>query len=121
MERVLAEDSVLPDSERDPSKYVLLNFVSANHDRDIWPDADVIDIHRDRQPHLAFGLGRHSCMGMNITEHEVGALLTVLIAEWPNWQFDGSPDIQWAEDFDKNGDQITYIDKFKSLRVKFQI
>lgn len=118
MERVLAEDAVKPDSERDPSKYVLLNFVSANHDRDIWPDADVIDIHRVRQPHLAFGLGRHSCMGMNITEHEVGSLLSVLIAEWPNWQFDGTPEIQWAEDLDKNGNQITYIDKFKSLRVK---
>lgn len=118
MERVLAEDAVLPDSERDPSKYVLLNFVSANHDRDIWPDADVINIHREKKPHLAFGLGRHSCMGMNITEHEVGSLLSVLLADWPNWQFDGTPDIEWAEDQDKNGDPITYIDKFKSLRVK---
>ena len=118
MERVLAEDVALPDSERDPSRYVLLNFVSANHDRDVWSDADVINIHRERQPHLAFGLGRHSCMGMNITEHEVGALLSVLLADWPAWNFDGSPDIYWAEDKDKNGDPIIYIDKFKSLRVK---
>ena len=117
MERALAEQAALPDSERDPSRYVLLNFVSANHDRDVWPDADVIDIHRERQPHLAFGLGRHSCMGMNITEHEVGALLNVLLTAWPNWSFDGLPEIDWAQDEDKNGNPITYIDRFKSLRV----
>jgi cytochrome P450 len=118
MERVLAEDVAVPDADRDPSKYVLLNFVSANYDRDIWPDADQIDIHRDRQPHLAFGLGRHSCMGMNITEHEVGALLTVLLDSWPNWAFDGEPEIAWADDLDKDGARIRYIDRFKELKVK---
>lgn len=118
MERVLAEDVAVPDADRDPSKYVLLNFVSANYDRDIWPDADQIDIHRDRQPHLAFGLGRHSCMGMNITEHEVGALLTVLLDSWPNWAFDGEPEIAWADDLDKDGARIRYIDRFKELRVR---
>jgi len=117
MERVLAEDVHVPDSERDTSKYVFLNFVSANYDRDIWPDADVLDIHRDRKPHLAFGFGRHSCMGMNATEHEVGALLTVLLDTWPNWQFDGKPEIAWATDQDKDGNSIRYIDRFNSLRV----
>ena len=117
MERVLAEDVHIPDAERDTSRYVLLNFVSANHDRDVWPDADRIDIHRERKPHLAFGLGRHSCLGMNITEHEVGALLTVLLESWPDWTFDGEPEIVWADDLDKDGNVIHYIDRFKKLRV----
>ena len=118
MERVMAQDVHVPDIERDTSKYVLLSFVSANYDRDIWPDADVIDIHRDRKPHLAFGFGRHSCMGMNATEHEVGALLNVLLDSWPNWQFDGKPEIIWATAQDKDGNAIRYIDRFASLRVK---
>lgn len=119
MERVLAQDVSVPDSERDVSKYVLLSFVSANYDRDIWPDADVIDIHRDRKPHLAFGFGRHSCMGMNATEHEVGALLTVLLDSWPNWKFDGTPKIAWATAKDKAGNDIRFIDRFESLKVTF--
>lgn len=118
MERVLADDTVESDVERDPDTYVILSFVSANFDRDIWPDADQIDIYRERQPHLAFGFGRHSCLGMNITEHEVGALLTALLDSWPNWAFDGDPEIVWAEDIDKHGNKIEYIDRFKSLRVK---
>jgi cytochrome P450 len=119
MERVLAEDISVPDAQRDTSKYVLLNFVSANYDRDVWPDPDVVDIRRERKPHLAFGLGRHSCMGMNITEHEVSALLSVLLDSWPNWTFDGDPEISWAEDQDKHGNAIRYIDRFKELRVRF--
>jgi cytochrome P450 len=118
MERVLAADKHLPDSERKPERYVLLNFVSANYDREIWPDADVLNIHRERKPHLAFGFGRHSCMGMNITEHEVSALLTVLTEQWPGWVLDGEPDIAWATDEDNQGNPINYIDRFRALRVK---
>ena len=117
MERAVGEQKNLPDDQRDPSKYVLLNFVSANHDREIWPDADIVDIRRDRKPHLAFGFGRHSCMGMNITEHEVGELLSVLVNEWPGWQFGSEPVISWATDLDKNGHEIRYIDRFESLKV----
>ena len=118
MERATGDQLGKPDSERDPSKYVLLNFVSANHDREIWPDADVVDIHRERKPHLAFGFGRPSCMGMNITEHEVGALLGVLVNEWPEWQFAAEPEISWATDFDKSGNEIRYINRFDELRIR---
>jgi cytochrome P450 len=117
MERVLAADKHLPDSERNPDNYVLLNFVSANYDKSIWPDADAIDIHRERKPHLAFGLGRHSCLGMNITEHEVGALLGVLLANWPNFEFDGEPEIQLVTDFHADGTSFEYIDRFSKLQV----
>ena len=118
MERVLEADRTAKDQDRDPNKYVLLSFVSANHDKSIWPDSDRVDIHRDRKPHLAFGFGRHSCMGMNITEHEAGAFLRVLLNNWPNWIFDGEPEIDWAIAEDANGDEIKFIDRFKSLKVK---
>ena len=118
MERVLSEERAVTDAERDAEKYVLLSFVSANHDRSIWADADRVDIRRERKPHLAFGFGRHSCMGMNITEHEAGAFLRVLLADWPNWQFAGEPEIEWALAQAADGSDIRYIDRFKSLKVK---
>lgn len=117
MERVLPEDRTAVDSERNVENYVLLSFVSANHDKSIWPDHDVVDIHRDRKPHLAFGFGRHSCMGMNITEHEAGAFLRVLLNDWPNWKFEGEPEIEWASAQAADGSTIRFIDRFKSLRV----
>jgi cytochrome P450 len=118
MERVLPKDRTPNDADRNVDNYVLLSFVSANHDKNIWPDHDVVDIHRERKPHLAFGFGRHSCMGMNITEHEAGAFLRVLLSDWPNWQFDGEPEIEWSHAEAADGSPIRYIDRFKSLKVK---
>jgi cytochrome P450 len=118
MERAPREQAELEDSARDPEKYVLLNFVSANYDKSMWPDPDRLNIHRERVPHLAFGFGRHSCLGMNVTEHEVGAFLKVLLENWPNWEFDGEPEIEWNEDFTRDGEKIRYIDRFKTLRLK---
>jgi cytochrome P450 len=117
MERAPREQAVLPDSDRDVNQYVLLNFVSANHDREIWPDADQLDIHRDRKPHLAFGFGRHSCLGMNVTEVEVSSFLTVLTNEWPSWKFEETPQIVWVEETDKDGFPFKYIEKFSEITV----
>jgi cytochrome P450 len=117
MERVLQEDKTEQDSDRDPSKYVLLNFVSANYDTDIWANPEVVDIYRDRKPHLGFGFGRHICLGVNMTRVEAEAFMRVLLNAWPNWQVAGEPEIEWAEDLDKNGQTIRYIDRFRSLNV----
>ena len=54
---------------------------------------------------------------MNITEHEAGAFLRVILANWPSWQFARDPEIEWAQDFDKDGNPIRYIDRFNSLLV----
>jgi hypothetical protein len=56
-------------------------------------------------------------MGMNITEHEAGAFLRVVLANWPSWRFASEPDIEWAHDLDKDGNQIRYIDRFNQLLV----
>jgi cytochrome P450 len=117
IERVLAADRATPIAERDPQRYVLLNFQSANHDRSIWPDADVLDLHRERRPHLAFGFGRHSCMGMNITEYEAKAFLTALLDEWPGWEFDGDPQLEWANEGEGDA-QYTALERFSAVHVR---
>lgn len=116
MERVLAEDRTPVDADRDTSKYVLLSFVSANFDKSVWPDAERLDIHRERRPHLAFGFGRHSCMGMNITEHEAKAFLRTLLANWPDWTLDGEPVIEWVTE-GEGAEAVEVIDHFVSLPV----
>ncbi len=117
MERIPASARPADGSPADPEDYVLLSFVSANHDRGVWPDANVLDIHRDRKPHVAFGFGRHSCMGMNITEHESRAFLRVLLSNWPNWELDGEARINWITEGE--GDtQFTAINHFESVPVR---
>jgi cytochrome P450 len=115
MERVLPEDRTKRYTDRDPAKYALLSFVSANFDRTVWPDAERLDIRRKRKPHLGFGFGRHSCIGMKITEHASKAFMSVLLSDWPGWQLDGEPDICWIEEAG-----IKVIDEFLAVRVHLQ-
>jgi cytochrome P450 len=86
--------------EGDHDAHVLLNFASANHDPTAWEDPGALNIHRLRQPHLGFGFGRHSCLGMNVAEREARAFLRVILANWPGWKFSSEPEIEWVEEGD---------------------
>lgn len=117
IERVLPEERGILIPDRDPGRYVLINYLSANHDCTIWSDPDIIDIHRARTPHLAFGFGRHSCMGMNITEYEARAFLTALLDDWPHWELDGEPRMEWVTE-GEGEDSVSVIGRFASVRVR---
>jgi cytochrome P450 len=98
-------------------EYVLLNFLSANYDTSIFENPEQIDIKRGRNPHLGFGFGRHTCLGLKITDYEAKAFLKTLLDNWPNWQFDGEPDIEWITD-GEGADAIQAIERFNEVRVK---
>jgi cytochrome P450 len=117
MERVPREYAVGADKDRDTDKYVLLGFVSANHDPERFEHADQIDFQRERNAHVAFGFGPHACLGQNITEIETGAFLRALLPVLDSWQFDGEPDIHWVDEPMADGSTASYLDKFRSIRV----
>ena len=49
----------------------MVSFASANRDEDIYADADRFDPDRDGlQHHLAFGMGRHTCIGNPLARME---------------------------------------------------
>jgi cytochrome P450 len=58
---------------------VALFFNSANRDETVFDDADQFRIDRRPNPHLAFGLGRHHCIGAHMARLEMRALLKALL------------------------------------------
>jgi cytochrome P450 len=117
MERVPREFAVGDDASRDTDKYVLLGFVSANHDPERFENPQTIDFHRERNAHIAFGFGPHSCLGQNITEIETIAFLKALLPELERWNFSASPDLVWVDEPLADGSVTKYLDKFKSIRI----
>ncbi|MBO0727672.1 MAG: cytochrome P450 [Acidimicrobiaceae bacterium] len=97
------------------AEYVLLDFASANHDPQVWTDPGRVDIQRPRYPHLGFGAGPHSCLGMTLAAHEARAFLDVVLHNWPGWEFDGEPEIEWVID---DSSTPTLIDRFDAVRVR---
>ncbi|HEX7096027.1 MAG TPA: cytochrome P450, partial [Acidimicrobiales bacterium] len=49
---------------------VVLHYTSANFDEDVFEDPMRFDIHRDPNPHLAFGWGEHFCLGARLARLE---------------------------------------------------
>ena len=58
---------------------VAVFFNSANRDETVFDAADAFQIDRRPSPHLAFGLGRHFCLGAQLARLEVRALFQALL------------------------------------------
>lgn len=56
---------------------------SANRDESVFKDPDTLDLARDPNPHLAFGLGRHFCLGASLARMEAQIALATLFGRFP--------------------------------------
>ncbi|MEZ5179202.1 MAG: cytochrome P450 [Acidimicrobiales bacterium] len=96
MARMAAVDTEIggcPVAERD---WVLLPFPAANRDPEAFERADEFVIDRQRNRHLAFGLGIHRCLGSNLARLE----LTVAVDEWmkriPDFELADPATVRWS-------------------------
>ncbi|WP_433241161.1 cytochrome P450 [Streptosporangium sp. CA-135522] len=57
---------------------VVIYYTSANRDAAVFADPQRLDLGRDPNPHLAFGMGPHFCLGSHLARLEATALLTAM-------------------------------------------
>jgi len=67
---------------------LLISTASANHDAGRYDRADEWDLHRAPVPHLAFGTGRHMCLGMHLARLELRVALNALLDRLPGLRLD---------------------------------
>jgi hypothetical protein len=77
--RTATEDVELGSRTIRAGEAVALFFNSANRDESVFANADQFRIDRRPNPHLAFGLGRHHCIGAHMARLEMRALLKTLL------------------------------------------
>ena len=73
---------------------LLLNVGSANHDETVFSNAEEFDIRRDRaelSKHIAFGGGRHFCLGANLARLEANIALEQLVERVSSIEVSGDP------------------------------
>jgi len=61
---------------------------SANHDENRYTDPEAWDLDRRDPPHLAFGTGRHQCLGMHLARLELRVGLAAILQRLPGLRFD---------------------------------
>jgi cytochrome P450 len=75
------------DRDLAPGDKVLLMFGSANHDPRRFPDPETFDADRDdRPPHIAFGFGRHRCIGEHLARLELRVVAEELLRRVPDYR-----------------------------------
>jgi cytochrome P450 family 142 subfamily A polypeptide 1 len=63
---------------------VLMLYQSANRDEDVFDRPDELILDREANPHLAFGIGPHFCLGANLARNEVKTVFQELLRRLPD-------------------------------------
>jgi cytochrome P450 len=82
--RTVTEDVVVSGVGIPAGELVRLAVPLANRDPDVFPDPDRWDLDRRPKHHLAFGIGRHFCLGAFLARGELDVALEVLLRRLPN-------------------------------------
>ncbi len=86
MARTLRQDVEIRGQNLGAGERVLLLLGSGNRDEDVFSDPDSVVIDRGDNPHLAFGIGVHRCLGSNLGRREVRSGLEVLLSRIPEFE-----------------------------------
>lgn len=97
MAREVVADTELGGCPVGKGKMVLLSFPSANRDPAKFADPETVQIDRKENPHVAFGLGIHRCIGSNLARMEMRVALEEWLKRVPNFKLDQARPTTWSE------------------------
>ncbi len=89
--RTATEDTELGGTAIKAGDKIAMIFTSANRDEAVFDDPQRFDIHRDPNPHLAFGTGEHACIGLHLARLEGRVFFEELLATFPAIELTGLP------------------------------
>jgi cytochrome P450 len=94
MERRATTDVDGPWGSARAGDLVVLGWGPANHDVRAFDEPGEIRLDRRPNPHLAFGSGPHTCIGIHLARLEVRVFLEELLATAPGWRLAGPVELE---------------------------
>jgi cytochrome P450 len=95
-----------------PGDHLLLSFASANRDESVFSDASHLDVRRENAAsQLAFGFGRHFCLGAHLARMEIRAIFRELLGRAERVELDGEP--TWI--------RANFVQGPKSIPISYQL
>jgi len=88
---------------------VALFYGSANRDESVFPDPHSFDVTRDPNPHLAFGVGEHFCLGASLARMQLRTIFNEVVTRLPDMHVAEPP----------RRLRGNFIDGIKEMRVRY--
>ena len=109
--RTAADDTTVRGVPIAAGESVLLSYVSANRDEDVFSDPFRFDVGRDPNKHLAFGYGVHFCLGAALARMEVNSFFAELLPRLKSIELTGDPEFV----------ATTFVGGLKHLPVRYSL
>jgi cytochrome P450 len=87
--RVASQDSEVCGMTIREGDQLALYFASANRDEDVFDDPFTFRVDRHPNPHLAFGVGEHFCVGAHLARAELDVMLRLLLERVSQFELAG--------------------------------
>ncbi len=91
MKRVVGRDLEFRGQKLREGDNLVLFYTSANRDEAVFEDPFTFRVDRNPNPHLAFGIGEHFCLGAHLARHSQRALLAELVRRLDAIELAGPP------------------------------
>jgi cytochrome P450 len=101
--RTVAQDVDLGGQRLCRGEHLMLSWLSANRDEAVFDRADEVVIDREVNPHVAFGVGPHRCIGMHLARTMFKVLLGAVLARLPDYRVDREATRFYAGNPELNG------------------
>ncbi len=92
MKRVVGRDVELHGQKLREGDNLVLFYGSANRDEAVFEDPFTFRVDREPNPHLAFGIGEHVCLGAHLARRSQRALLAELVRRLDAIELAGDPE-----------------------------
>jgi hypothetical protein len=109
--RTAASDTVVRGTPIAAGESVLLSYVSANRDEDVFDDPFRFDVGREPNKHVAFGYGVHFCMGAALARMEINSFFSELLPRLKSIELSGDPELT----------ATTFVGGLKHLPVRYSL
>ncbi len=89
--RTATQDTELRGKAIAKGQKVLMVYPSANRDEAVFDAPDTLKLDRSPNPHLAFGIGNHFCLGANLARMEVRVVVEEVLRRMPDIEYAAGP------------------------------
>jgi cytochrome P450 len=88
------EDAEISGRKVRATQLIGLGLGAANRDPAVFPEPNTFDIGRTPNPHVAFGVGIHYCVGAPLSKVETQVVFRAMLDRWPNLRLAREPEWQ---------------------------